>query len=337
MVSAGLLLAACATLAATTYSVSSCRLVVLSFISDTGNFEQSFSRNPTFFENFSEHKVSLGLFQWLRPNGSDAEWDDGACIGYQESMLDAFSELNFEIARGFGSLAVLLSVLTVLWAAVNSCIAWNLWQIIILSALLLSGTVAACMTFIFLQSDICNSTFPESSCRLDEGGLILVAGAILWCAGFLITVLFIRPLDRAVDENGLTELDKVRAREMAAAKEKRARERERKKMQEREEIGVFTKHIYEEEEGGIAVTPVTATSYSYDEADSKTPRQYRSPRQYPKEKATQSQPVSVDGSGQDDEYEVYVNTRKQRIDEILQDIQESEDTHKSSRGGMGEV
>mmetsp|Transcript_2500 Transcript_2500/g.5144 ORF Transcript_2500/g.5144 Transcript_2500/m.5144 type:complete len:349 (-) Transcript_2500:273-1319(-) len=323
MISAGLLLAACAALAATTYSVASCRLVVLSFISNTGNFEQTFSRyNQVEFDSFSEYKVALGLFQWLRPNGDDANWDDGTCVGYQQSMKDDFAEPDFEIARGFGSLAVLLSFIAVLWSFLNSCIAWNVFQIIILSFLLLSGTFASGMTFMFFRSDLCNSTFPESACRIDEGGLILVAGAILWFAGFLVTVLFVRPLDRVADDRGLTPYDRSQARESAAAKEKRRRARESRR-QEQAKSKVLDGLTYEEEDGGIAIiTPVTAASYSYDEEDSNSPRKQKAS----KKSSSRAQPEAYsDPVPQNDEYEVYINSRNQRIDEILRDIQDSED------------
>jgi len=333
MISTGLLLATGAALAATTYSVVSCRLVVLSFISNTGNFEDSFSRFTQINqEDFTQYKVALGLFQWLRPNGDDANWDDGTCVGYQQSMKDHFAETDFEIARGFGSIAVLLSVITFLWAGINSCIAWNVWQIIILAFLLLSGTFACGMTFMFFRSDLCNSVFPESTCRIDEGGLILVAGSILWFAGFLITVLFIRPLDRLADERGLSPMDRNRAREAAATKEARAREKERRRLEKQKEKQRTDKNnIYapsavefEEEDGGIAVTPMTAASYTYSEDEESAEKNTRKKRK-PRAKSSQR-----NNGRADEDYQVYVNSRNRRVDEILRDIQTSEDRQQSA-------
>ena len=318
VVSAGLLLAACAALASTTYSIASCRLVVLTFSSNTGSFEDTFSRNPTTSDAFNEYKVALGLFQWLRPNGDDGSWNEGNCIGYQQSMLEVFSELYFEMARGFGSIAVLLAVLSVLWATVNSCIAWNIWQIGILTILLLSGTVATAMSFIVIKSDLCNEVFPESSCAVDEGGLILVAGTILWFAGFLITILFVRPLDRLVDERGISELDRVRAREAAAAKEQRARQREREERREQREAQELS--MFQEEEGGINV--VDSDVYS----DRRPPDGSGGYTRRAAEKEAAS------ASGRGEEYGVYSNDRNQQIDEILMDIQASEDRHQRQSG-----
>ncbi|KAL7580148.1 hypothetical protein ACA910_012904 [Epithemia clementina (nom. ined.)] len=340
-ISAGLLLATCCAFVATAYAVASCRLVVLSFVSDTGNFEQSFSRfNTVQTEAFQEYKVALGLFQWLRPD--EDTWDDGTCVGYQQSMLEAFADNYFDMARVAGSMSVLVGVMVVLWAVVNACIAWNIWQIIILAFLLLSGTVAAALSFIFLKSEICNDKFSDSSCSIDESGLVLVAGSILWLSGFLITVIFMRTLDSRVDDFGLSELERARAREMALIKDKRAREKERLQRQraearERQLAQLAAVPSGEDEHGmaGVVVTPTTAQSYSSDEGHRDEVRIVSTRRTQQSRQLNDTIPPNVtvvddEAEAEPDEYEVYINTRMQRVDEILRDIQDTEDRHPSN-------
>ena len=306
-------------------------MVVLTFVSDTGTFEESFSRfNSVRTDAFVEYKVGLGLFQWLRPN-VDTDWDDGTCVGYVQSMKEEFSEKYFEIARISGSMAVMLSVLVVLAAIMNACMAWNMWQIIILSLLLLAGSVASSLAFIFFKSDLCNSTFDQSSCSMDEGGLVLVAGAILWLSAFVITVVFMRTLDNRVDDYSLSELERVRAREMARVKAKRVREKEQQRDSARERRRTQIANKHEEDRVGHEEHHV---------GDSALPperRQLQSLNQNAQAEAASDRPqiqsindleptsITVDDETQQEVYEVYVNTKMQRIDEILRDIKYTED------------
>ena len=337
-ISAGLLLASCAALVATTYSVASCRMVVLTFRSDSGNFEQTFSRfNSVQTDSLREFKTALGLFQWLRPN-DDRDWDEGTCVGYQQSMKEEFSEKYFEMARIAGSMSVLLGIVVVLWAVVNSCIAWNTWQIIILSTVLLSGTVAASLSFIFLRSDLCNNIFPDSSCSIDEGGLVLIAGTILWLSGFLITVIFMRTLDNRVDDYGLSDIERARAREMALIKEKRTREKERLQRQRAEErerrLAQMEATPVQSGEAALGAVIVTPTSLQSSSSESNRDSMHVVPAVGASHSdsvhGTEEPPIVVEDDVEQDEYEVYINTRQQRIDEILRDIQHSEDRHQAA-------
>lgn len=182
-----------AALVSTTYSVSSCRLFVVDFVSDSGNFEETFNKVTT-IENINvNYKVSVGLFQWLQPLDGGGGWNEGNCVGYQETMRSVLSDTYFDVGRICGVLSTLLGCLQVLWVLVLSCLEMNPIQAWIFCGLSLMTSAFSSLTFLFYKSSLCQSLFVEQTCTLDEGGLVLIAGAILWLVSFCLVYWFVLP------------------------------------------------------------------------------------------------------------------------------------------------
>jgi hypothetical protein len=166
----------------------------VTFLAQSGSFEDHFSTTETVTNSVLRPlRASLGLFQWLQPFDDNATWTDGTCVGYQESMLAVLQDGTFDAARSFGVIAVLMGGITSLWAFLSSCIAWNWVQLLLLRSLLLVGTIASGLSLVMLRADVCNEALPDGTCELAEGGMVLIAGMILWLAAFLIAVVFLRP------------------------------------------------------------------------------------------------------------------------------------------------
>jgi hypothetical protein len=220
-VSAGLLLSCCAAFGATCYAILSCQFVTVTFWSDQGSFENHFSPgSATTAQVLRPFRANLGLFQWLSPFDVNAAWSDGTCVGYQESMLAVLQDGTFDAARSFGVIAVLMGGICSVWAFVSSCIAWNWVQLLMLRCLLCVGTVACGLCFLMLQADVCHDALPTGSCELAEGGMVLIAGMILWVAAFLIAVVFLRPYEA---EEYLEDMDEVtKARQAGTVAARRA-------------------------------------------------------------------------------------------------------------------
>jgi hypothetical protein len=179
----------------TLYAAASCRFLVVTFVSETGDFE-------TFFTNIQEaasgratttHKVGIGLFQFLRPFRQDSHWSDGSCAGYQETMLQEMSDTPFETARFFAVIAIVLSFIIVIWELCMIFVEFNRLQITIFCFIAMMGTLCCGMTFMVMKSAICNTVFLESECEVDEGGLVMVAGSLLWFATMVLSAAFLRP------------------------------------------------------------------------------------------------------------------------------------------------
>ncbi|GAX20887.1 hypothetical protein FisN_7Hh208 [Fistulifera solaris] len=191
----GLILSGAAAMTTTLYAAASCRFLVVTFVSETGDFE-------TFFTNIQEaasgrptatHKVGIGLFQFLRPFRQDSHWSDGSCAGYQETMLQEMSDTPFETARFFAVIAIVLSFILVIWELLMIFVEFNRLQISIFCFIAMLGTLCCGMTFMMMKSAICNTVFLESECEVDEGGLVMVAGSLLWFATMVLSAAFLRP------------------------------------------------------------------------------------------------------------------------------------------------
>ena len=230
--SAGLLLASCAAFSATMYAVASCRFLELTFETDQGSFENHFSTNPAVGQPWNFFRASVGLFQWLRPVDTATAWDEGSCVGYQESMLAVIQDDHFDMARSFGVIAVLMGLIASLWTFVTSCIAWNWLQLLILRILLFVGFVTSAMSFIILKADMCHDAIPSASCKLDEGGMVLIAAIILWLSAFLIAVVFFRPFVSQAEPSADRDVEKARlAGARAAQRAQRARQDQHERRQ----------------------------------------------------------------------------------------------------------
>lgn len=180
---------------ATLYAAASCRFLVVTFRSETGDFEDFFSnlQNAEAGRPTAEYKAGVGLFQWLRPFSKESLWSDGSCAGYQESMLQQISDTMFETARFFGVLAIVFSFVIVIGTLQMFCLEFNRLQIILFCFIAMMGTFCCGMTFMLTKSALCDGLFLESQCELDEGGLVMIAGALLWLATFVLSAVFMRP------------------------------------------------------------------------------------------------------------------------------------------------
>jgi len=158
--------------------------------------------------------AGVGLYQWQQPfvddEATSAEnWDNGYCVGYQESMLSVFSDTVFEAARGFGVFAVLLSFVMFIWTLMLSCVQMNRCQVWLYRISAFFGFIATCLTFLMNMSGICTdeSIFDgggaRQSCEIYSGGYAMIAGAIMWFVTFVLSLCWIRPADQVlVDDLG---------------------------------------------------------------------------------------------------------------------------------------
>jgi hypothetical protein len=218
-VTAALIVASGAGLAATCYGAMSCRFLKLTYdaataaaqasssSSSSGCFEEAFLPDITGQTDEGSNQepqapcqVGIGMYQWLQQSssststtssGSDA-WSKGSCVGYQESMLAQISDLSFSLSRGFGVFAVLMSFVVLLWNVMLACIELN-WIQVYLRRLCSFLLVVSCgLAFLLERSDVCSDHFPGSSCALDQGAMAMMAACILWFCDLLMTSVWIK-------------------------------------------------------------------------------------------------------------------------------------------------
>jgi hypothetical protein len=324
-------------------------MMVVTFTSTQGGFEETFSdRNDRQGETASRYKLGAGLFQWLRPfdasdgadgNGTGGDWSDGYCVGYQSTMLTGISDTAFEAARGFAVFAVLLSVIVTLWSMLSACIMWNRIQIRLLNACLLAGAVCTGLTFLLKKAAICQTAFLDRECSIDQGGLMLVAAVILWMAAFVISVIFFKPEQMESNDvlanypvplprksssffgNTKTN-DKVNAHAQSAPQVGQQRNQQ------------LSGSKYSRTTASSSPTAPIANGsfdYSYDSRKSWTnpiPRrkQQRQPAPPPVRQSRQRQsrpPLTVDDVTNQEQMEVYMAQRLDRIEDAMRDDERS--------------
>lgn len=190
-------------MAASGYAVASCRMLILSFTSSEGCFQEALSlygdtsaapdnANTTTNNAPTQCQASIGLYQWLQPASSD-DFKSGNCVGYEQTMLSILSDQSFEAARTFGVFSVLLSFVIFFWSLLLACIQLNRCQIWIFRCLCFFGTLSTGLTFLIQQSTICQSLFETESCKLDQGGLTMIAAFLFWFISFFIAQLWLSP------------------------------------------------------------------------------------------------------------------------------------------------
>jgi len=197
-----LLVASAGALAATTYAVASCRFEVINFTSNQGCFQEYFNiygtsggvpQDGAVAQGSANCKVGVGLYQWLYQDNGKTWPSGGYCLGYSESMRQAFTDHMFETSRAFGVFAVLLAVVVHIWSFSLSCLELNRYQLWLFRILCVSGFLSCSMTFLFGRSDLCTTLFLTRQCQLDEGGLVMVTACILWFVISLISIFFLEP------------------------------------------------------------------------------------------------------------------------------------------------
>ena len=210
----GLLLATGAAFVATTYAVASCRFLVVSFESDTGHFEEYFvnEQQVDAGRNRLAYKAGVGLFKFLRPNDV-ADWSEGVCTGYQELMMDELADPVWGTARFFAVMAVMMAAVVLFWTAGTACFGLNQIQIVLLGVCCLLGCVSSGMTFLMGRSGMCQDLFLTRDCKIDEGGLVMIAGTILWFIAFLVSVVYMKEFLGFEDEEEELDVDKMSADE----------------------------------------------------------------------------------------------------------------------------
>lgn len=216
---AGLLVATLSALAATFYSFMSCRYVLIDFRSKLGDFAELFA-NRGAGNIYVNYRVSAGLFSWLQPIDS-SNFKKGECAGYTGAQTNGFGDSTFNTVQYFAVTSVLLSIAVVVWMLFMSCFALGKCQRNTMSIILLVQTILVGLSFMTLQSGLCTNVATESSCKIDQGGLVAVAAVILWFVTFLLSWLFVGPA-----ENELVVVNGEIKNAYAERKEQRKLERE---------------------------------------------------------------------------------------------------------------
>ena len=169
------------------------------------------------------YRTSLGLYQWLRPlpntetNNSDSagssssssstitDWTVGTCVGYQQTMLEAFQQPStdhnvlFDVSRIMAIFAILLGLFQFSWMLLSACMSMNRIQMYLFLALSVCGTAMTGLTFLFHQSSICTTEFDHSAyCQIDQGGLVMIAAMVVWFITFLISIYYVAPVVRVI-------------------------------------------------------------------------------------------------------------------------------------------
>ncbi|GKY90547.1 hypothetical protein MPSEU_000028400 [Mayamaea pseudoterrestris] len=220
----GIFFVVAAALSATCYGIASCRLLVLTFdASGTGSeggvgcFEEYFQIHNDVSSGWDNSQsttnsnatsaatwcqVGMGLFQWMRPNEirsiesnstSSSDWQDGYCVGYQQTMLDSLGDDDplFHVARGLGIFSVILSFVLLGWTFVMSCLELNWMQIFLLRLCCLMASLTSELSFLMKKTAICSSMFDATAnCKLDQGGLAMVTACILWLIALVMSIVF---------------------------------------------------------------------------------------------------------------------------------------------------
>jgi UPF0716 family protein affecting phage T7 exclusion len=181
-------------LAATCYAFASCRFVVVTFRSRWGDLDQTLSVvNQAGGNEYFDYKRAAGLFQWLNPTSTGDNFDQGSCVGYTQLALKSLSEPYWEAIRVMAVIAVLMSFMVLVWIFLLTTLSMGRCRVVLMQITFFLLTAFTGLTFLVFQSSLCNDVGEDTSCKLDEGGLVAIAAAILWFVGLLIACCFVRP------------------------------------------------------------------------------------------------------------------------------------------------
>jgi hypothetical protein len=346
-VSLGLIVSTIGAFLATIYSAMSCRFVVVTYLSERGNFDTLFTSQGG--DEFKRMNTAAGLFQWLSPVDS---WDTGTCIGYTQSALNVIADVDFETARVLAVLAVILGCFLMVWTLALACISLGQFQIWLFAACQLLLVVFVALFFLINQSNLCHNIEKDSFCRIDQGGMMAVAAATLWGIAFLLTVVYMRSLKKRREK-----LVEALAQELADKKRKEAVEkRKRREQNEQEQQAAGLAASFDEEALIVATAPNvkrsqaptpetrSSVSASFDKAAlvvatppkvkrsqastpetrssvsasfDKTALAVATPPKVKRSQSSTPDTVSSVVEGQDGELEVYISGRLDKIGRIL--------------------
>jgi hypothetical protein len=248
-VTAGLILSTSAALATTVYATVSCRFVVLTFTSNIGNFEEYFNSNvlttTTMFtdndssntgsSNLNTYRAAVGLYQWLRPFDTN-DWTVGTCVGYQQTMIDAITDTMFDVSRTMSIFAILIAIFQFCWMFLSSCLDMNRIQCYLFVLLSLVGVLCTGFTFLFHRSMLCTSEFDATAtCHIDQGGLVMIAAALLWMITLGISVYYVVPTVMAISSSDSIDFELRKARTVQEKNRLSQRREQRREHQRRQQ------------------------------------------------------------------------------------------------------
>ena len=224
-VTAGLILSTSAAFVTTVYATASCRFVVVTFTSSLGNFEEHFNSAREGNDQMT-YRTAIGLYQWLRPFDPE-DWTVGTCVGYQQTMIDAITDTMFDVSRTMSVFAILIAIFQFCWMFLSSCLSMNRLQCYLFLFLSFLGTMCTGLTFLFRRSTICTTEFDAVDCKIDQGGLVMIAAILLWVLTLAVSIYYVYPTVMAVSTASSVdfELHKTRTEK---DKMKLAKQRERR-------------------------------------------------------------------------------------------------------------
>ena len=189
----GLFLSCGVALVATTYAVLSCRFILLTYSSTSGNFEDYFNPRVSVDTASVTYQTALGLFGWTAPENWMDYWSGTNCVGYPVTIMEEITDEILEIARAGGVLSVLLAFVIVFLTLLTSCFKYNWLQTVITNFCAVAGIVFSGLTFLIKKSAICTTTFENSECTFDEGGIVMFAAISFWFISLLIACSMFKP------------------------------------------------------------------------------------------------------------------------------------------------
>lgn len=299
-------MAACMGAVATTvYAVASCHFVVVEFVSINGGFDDIFESGAG--DVLETYKTGAGLFTWLEPIDWD-EWEDGECVGYTERARETISDTTFEAARFMGVFVVLFGLLVLIWTFCLACMTLRKWQRHVYQAITLFLCIMTCLTFLIKKSALCHEVGLDTECSLAEGGLVNIAGAILWFVAFLISVVFVRPSDVVVRASKMYDDDEEKAQRRQERKRQRAADK-RKKQEERDAIFAL------EDEAKLAAAAEAAAVAEVDTPPS-TPGTQESPTETSGRYTNESDEPTIEEEDEG-QFEVYIGKFLDKIENLV--------------------
>mmetsp|Transcript_957 Transcript_957/g.1189 ORF Transcript_957/g.1189 Transcript_957/m.1189 type:complete len:334 (-) Transcript_957:295-1296(-) len=233
-------------LGATVYAFAACRFVFVSFTSRWGNINEVLDIETDAGGNeYRDFRVSGGLYSWL--TSEDAKrFEPGSCTAFTPDMMESLSDPYFDVIRIIAVAAVLLSFMMIVWLFLLLTLSMGKVEIFFMKLCYVTLTALIGSTFLVFKTNLCNDVGESTECTLDEGGLVAIAGSILWFVCFLITCFFISPPgedlilidgelrsvyeDRQIERKRQAEIRKmqreVRREESKMEKEQRRQEKE---------------------------------------------------------------------------------------------------------------
>jgi hypothetical protein len=298
----GMLLAAAGGFAAAGYAFASCRFVIVSFTDAEGAFEDVVGGPDGGGDVVRSFRVAAGLFTWLNPQSVE-NFDEGTCDGYRATMLEELSEPFFEAARIMSVIATLLSIMMLAWILLISTLSMRRREIWFMTFSFLVLTSMVGLTFLIFQSSLCNDVGTDTSCELDEGGLVAIASCILWLVCLLISCIFVKPLGQ-----DLVLIDGELRSEFSERQNERKRQAEIRQMQKdkKAQEKVMEKQLRQEEK---------EARFAEQDEEQNTPQKRR------KEEYIEATPNTQQTDGDEEGMEVYLSKTLDHIeDHVLGDL-----------------